>query len=318
MLSWKLWRALNNPPRHHPLFQYVLSKAKREEPKVTSIFFMWAFMCSTITFFWTIVLDWVPYLVLAVLILFNTIYSVRWVLRISATIAREKEHRRYDLLASLPSGLLGISWAISTGCVHRRSSFRWMPYLMLLGVVCVCFMLSLFVAIAAFVIETNSMHGKEVIADIMLMELGIIGFALMVIFYFDHIYSTLTAILIGQIISVDLIDATEARIRAFLAFLSLQFLLYITTYTVMILILPKITQFFGFDGIWNYVSLGLIGIVFFLILREILVKLLWYTLHHIVLADEKEIALVLEPSYLLDKILNDGELRAPPSFDGIG
>lgn len=311
MLSWKLWRSLNNPPRHHPLFQYVLTKAKNEEPRVTPGFFMWAFMCSSLTFFWTLVVDWLPYLLLGILILFNTIYSMRWVLRISATIASEKEQNRYDLLASLPSGLLGISWAISTGCVHRRSSFRWMPYLILLGVLNVTCMLTLFTGLTAIIIKNASFSDRELINNLNLMQLGIIGIALMVIFYFDHIYSILSAILVGQLVSADNTNSTEARIRAFVGFFTLQCVLYSVSYGVLIFALPGIVHFVGLEGTELTMSLAFIAIVFYLFLREGSVNLLWYTLKRLSLADEKEIAIVLEPPYLLEKILHDADVRVP-------
>lgn len=303
MTSWKLWRALNNPPRHHPLFQYVLTHAKKEDPKVTSGFFMWAFMCSSMTFFWTIVLEWMPYLLLSLLILFNTTYALRWALRISSTIVAEKEQGRFDLLASLPIGLLGTSWAISTGCVHRRSSFRWIPYLILLLAGSVTSMLMLFTTMTMMIVEKLGENGVPAIGDINLMQLGVVGIALMIIFYFDHIYSILSAILIGQLVTIDLKNSAEAQIRAFLSFVSLQILLYTMTYTVMILVLPSIMSFFGFNGIQIFVSISVIGILFYVLLREILVNFLWNKLIQALHADEKEIALVIQPSYMLGKIL---------------
>jgi hypothetical protein len=315
MMSLKLWRALNDPPRHHPLFQYVLTHAKREEPKVTSGFFMWAFMCSSITFFGTMVLDWIPYLLLGLLILLNTVYALRWVLRISATIVAEKEQRRFDLLASLPIGLLGTSWAISTGCVHRRSSFRWIPYLILLLVGSVVSMLLLFTAMTMVIVEKAAANDLIVIGDVNLLQLGIVGIALMVIFYFDHIYSILTAILIGQIVTIDLKNRVEAQVGAFLGFISLQALLYTITYAVMILVLPSIVSFFGFSGIRVLVSISVMGILFYVFIREILVNFLWNRLIRALHADEKEIALIIQPSYMLEKILKESELRIVQPMD---
>jgi hypothetical protein len=309
MISRQLWRALNNPPRHHPLFQYVLTHAKREEPKVTPGFFMWAFMCSSLTFFWTIVLDWVPYLLLGLLILLNTVYALRWVLRISATIVAEKEQRRYDLLASLPIGLLGTSWAISTGCVHRRSSFRWMPYLILLGTFSVGCMLSLFITMTVAIIESHALGGQDAIGNLNLMQLGIMGLASMIVFYFDHIYSILTAVLIGQIVTIDLNNSAEAQIRALLGFLALQFSLYVLIYGIVMVALPKIWVFLGFSGLGMIASIAIIGIGLYILIRELLVKFLWQFLSQSLDADEKEIDLVMQPPHLLDKILKESEAR---------
>lgn len=294
MLSWKLWRALNRPPRHHPLFQYVLTHAKKEETKVTSGFFMWLFMFTIIAFFWTIIFDWLSYLLLVLLILWNTVYSLRWTLRISATISGEKEENRYDLLASMPFGMLGTSWAISTGCVHRRSSFRWMPYLVQVSAIVVASTMLFSVGITSLAMSSTNNEALR-LANFDLLYLGTAMIPFLILFYFDHIYSILTSILIGMVATVDVRYRNEARIRALLGFLMLQMLIYAFCALFAIWALPRVFSFFGLGGmIALYWTSGL-GMLLFFILREWLIKRMWDYLIQNLNTESGEAEWVLNP-----------------------
>lgn len=190
MLSFKLWRALQNPPRHHPLYQHVLSHASKDSTRLALGFFMWFFMIATFIFIFAILFDWLLYLVLAIFILLNTIYALRWVLRIATSLVEEKEANRYDLLAALPIGSLGTSWAMSTGIVHQRSSFRFMPQLILtISIVTFCMLCGLSTFLGVFLHSSSS--DQSFLANLDVVQLGIASIPFVIIFYFDHIYSVL-------------------------------------------------------------------------------------------------------------------------------
>jgi hypothetical protein len=289
----RLWRALNRPPRHHPLYRYVLTHARREEPRVTSGFFMWIFMCSTLTFFWTIVFDWVPFLLLGMLLVFNTFYAVRWTLRISQTIVLEKEHGRYDLLASLPIGLLGTSWAISTGCAHRRTSFRWMPYLVLLFAIVIAATLIVTIGITVVIMQNVSGNEEALRGNFEIIEVGSAMIPGVLLFYVDHVYSTLTAILLGQAAAVDVLLKDEARMRALLGFLTGQVLTYLFCYSVVILALGDVLRLLGISSLTGILIQSAFGVLMYIVLREWQVKRLWRHLTDSLQADTAEIELVL-------------------------
>lgn len=295
MISWKLWWALNHPPRHHPLFQYTLTHAKKEEPKVAPGFFMWIFMCSTITLIWTLIFDWLPYIFMTAIILLNTVYALRWALRISGTIVAEKEKQRYDLLAALPIGMLGTSWAISTGCLHRRSSFRWLPYLMLMLAIMTTITMVIMGLLTSFVLTTD-LNAEAILANLNLLEIAILTVPFMFGFYFDHLYSILTATLIGIIATVDVKDSTDARLRAAIGFVTIQLLLYALLFTVLVLGLPQVFALFGLSGVIILIIESIIGLIFFIAIREWLVRRMWRFLTHSLSAEENEVELVLQPS----------------------
>lgn len=315
MLSFKLWRALQNPPRHHPLYQYVLSNANKDSARLAVGFFMWFFMVATFVFIFGILFDWLLYAVLACFILINTIYALRWVLRIATSLVAEKESNRYDLLAALPIGPLGTSWAMSTGIVHQRSSFRFMPHFVLtISIIAFLMLCSMSTLLGAFLEGNNTQ--QAFLANLDVVELGIASIPFVIIFYFDHIYSILTAVLLGQWVTIDLKNPDEARVRAFLLYLAIQISVYAVSFGFCAVLLPNLLGFLGLVGIPQLLVLSLIGIIFFLALRELIVRFFWKKLIETYLADENEIMLVLKPYYQVEAILKAAQasrLRAAQS-----
>jgi hypothetical protein len=302
MLSFKLWRALQNPPRHHPLYQRVLSHASKDNTRLAIGFFMWSFMLATFIFIFGIIFDWLLYVVLGLFVLLNSIYALRWVLRIAQTLVEEKESNRYDLLAALPIGSLGTSWAISTGCVHQRSSFRFMPHFILtIAIVCFVMLCGLSTMLGLF-LETSGTE-QAILANLDVVELGFASIPFVIIFYLDHLYSVLTAVLFGQWITIDLKNQDEARVRAFLGYLALQISVYALSYSLSVLLIPMILGNIGLTGLPVLLGISLFGIAFFLGIREFIVRFLWQQLVKTFLADENEIMLVLKPYYEVEAIL---------------
>lgn len=296
MIGWKLWQALNHPPRHHPLFQYTLTHAKNEQPGIAPGFFMWIFMCSTLTLIWTFIFNWLPYIFMGLVVLLNTVYALRWTMRISGTIVAEKETRRYDLLAALPIGMLGTSWAISTGCLHRRSSFRWLPYLMLMLAITTTITMIIMGLLTLYLLQVTS-NLESYLANLDLLELAVLIVPFMFGFYFDNLYSLLTATLIGMVATVDVNDSTDARLRAALGFAALQLALYALIFTVLVVGLPRLFEFFGLSTLVMLIIEAAIGLTLFIAIREWLVRRIWRYLTQSFSAEANEIELVLRPIY---------------------
>jgi hypothetical protein len=297
MIGWQLWRALNHPPRHHPLFKYILTRSKNVELRVTPGFFMWIFMCSSMTLVWTVIFEWIPYIFLIAIVLLNTVYALRWALRISGTIVSEKESQRYDLLAALPIGMLGTSWAISTGCLHRRSSFRWLPYLMLMLALMTTITMVIMGLLTTFVLSTD-LNTEALLANLNLLEIAILTVPFTFGFYLDQLYSILTATLIGMVATVDVKNSTDARLRAAIIFAAIQLLLYTLLFAVLVVGLPRVFAFFGFSSVLMLIVESIIGLVLFIAIREWLVQRMWQYITTSFSAEENEVKLVLQPNSL--------------------
>ncbi len=318
MISFKLWRALSRPPRRHPLFQYVLSGTKREEPQVTSGFVVWVLMLAALIFIIAVIVQPVMWFILAMFVSLNSFYAARWVLRIARTIVQEKESRRYDLLASLPVGLLGTSWALTTGAVHKRSSFRWLPYLVLMIAIIACIALCGLSTLILTLLEELSENEITLARNLDFARSGIIVMPFVILFYFDHVYSILTAIVFGQIVSIDVRDVAEGQIRALTGFLVIQLLTYIFSLGIALLVLPGFLTASGFTEVEHLVMIGFAGVLIFIMLRESIVFGLWRYLTISLEADHKEMALVLKPFYQAEAILRESEQARVRHLDARG
>ena len=318
MISFKLWRALSSPPRRHPLFQYVLSGAKREQPQVTSGFVVWVMMLAALIFIMAVLVQPLMWFILAMFVSLNSLYAARWALRIARTIAQEKESRRYDLLASLPVGLLGTSWALTTGALHKRSSFRWLPYLVLMIAVIACLALCGLSTVTLTLLEQLSDNEIAFVRNLDFARSGIIVIPFVILFYFDHVYSILTAIVFGQLVSIDVKDVAERKIRALIGFLVIQLLTYVLSLGIALLVLPGFLTASGFTEVEHLVIIGFVGVLIFIMLRESIVFGLWRYLTTSLDADHKEMALVLKPFYQAEAILRESEQARVRHMDARG
>jgi hypothetical protein len=257
----------------------MLLNPLHEPPRVTSIFFLWGLMCSGLSFcFMSIpVYNWIPVLLFTVLLVAGTLLSLRWCVGISGVIVEEQEQKRYDLLAALPIGTSGASWAMSTGYLHRRASFRWVPRLM-----AVMTGIMLIVLVSAFLITIFVDQGSAdesprlQMVNARVLELAAAGTAGILLMYLDYRYSMLTAVLIGILAPVDIITPTEAKLRALLAFMTAQSVLYAIAALIMLTWLPGLLAGFGISGLAGVMLNGFFGLLAYLVLRESVIRWLWW------------------------------------------
>ncbi|MEM9951601.1 MAG: hypothetical protein AAF846_08385 [Chloroflexota bacterium] len=318
MISLKLWRALSKPPKRHPLFQYVLLNAKREEPHVTSSFIVWVMMLATVIFTLTFLYRPATWIILASFVALNSIYSVRWVLRIARTLTQEKESRRYDLLATMPIGLLGTSWALSTGAVHKRSSFRWIPYLVLMIAIMAFISLCGLSTVTLTLIDSLSDTEQSLMANLAFAKVGIFALPVVILFYIDHIYSILTAIVFGQLATYDVKNTADGQIRALFGFLTLQIMFYTLIVGLTLWATPSLFGLLDPSKVSDIILFSIISITTFVAVRELILTVIWRMLVKFLSADHKEIALVLKPFYEAEAILRESEKARVRRLDATG
>ncbi len=303
MISWKLWQAINHPPIQHPLFNYTVLIKGEQPPRFASGVFIWVLMSAALFFFWSTIFRWMLLALLLMALLLNTLHSLRWSLRISRTISDEKEQRRFDLLATLPTGMLGSSWAICMGCLHRRGSFRWMPSLVRSLAIAGLLMLLVFALMTSAVIDNGQMSQVARATNRETLHLALLSAGFVLAFYIDHIYSVLTAILIGILSAVRSPSGDEAHTRAGLIFMALQLLLYALSAGVALLVFPWLLNLLPLNSVLAILVTVGAGLVFFVGLREWLVRRLWRYLIQIHNAERREVELVLRPANANDDLL---------------
>ncbi|MEL7434977.1 MAG: hypothetical protein AAFN11_13615, partial [Chloroflexota bacterium] len=286
-----------NPPRRHPLFEQVLKNSRRDTFQVTSGFIIWGLLFVSALFVATMIVKWMALLVVGAFLFLNSVYAARWAIRIANTILTEKETRRYDLLASLPTGLLGTSWALSTGAIHRRSSFRWMPYLVLMTVITSLIALCTLVTVTFGLLDQISRTDTMLAAHIDFINTGIIAIPFVIWFYIDHLYSILTAVLVAQVVTVDADYSADGQVMGLLGFMAVQVLIYALTFGIAVVVVPALFSAIGLTGTLPLIFMGILGIVLFIVIREFAVQQLWERLTTALEADAQEKWFVLTPIY---------------------
>lgn len=292
MMSFKLWQAVHHPPVHHPLFTYTYRADGRAQDKIASGVFIWSFMGTAFWFIASIFSSWALLSVLACALALNTVYYLRWAHRISRIISDERDQRRFELFSTLPPGMLGTSWVLSMGCLHRRSSFRWLPNLMrALASSGVMMMLVLCVA-TTFIIDKGDLDAAAQVANIDVLKLGILCTAALAALYIDHVYSMLVGLLCGIVAPAELTRPEEATTHAVLGFGTLQVLTYAGIGVILWWLLPLLTS------AMTLLLASIMGIIAFVLLREAQVYYLWRRLMQSHNATDQEIDIVLRPANL--------------------
>jgi len=197
-------------------------------------------------------------------------------------------------LVALPIGMLGTSWAISTGCLHRRSSFRWLPYLMLMLAMTTTITMIIMGLLTLFLLKLDS-NAQAALANLNLLELAVLTVPFMFAFYFDNLYSILTATLVGMVATVDINNSIDARLRAAIGFVSLQLALYTVLFAMLVVGLPRVFALLGLYGVGMLIVEAVIGLTLFIGIREWLVRRMWHFLTYSFSAEANEIELVLQP-----------------------
>lgn len=276
MITLRLWGALLNPPRDHPLYHHITrASPSAHTPRLgVWIELVYLMSCCGLAFLWPLALPWLPLLVMSTLLLGNTLYSMTWAVSISQVIAREREQRTYDLLCLSPSGPLLVNWALCTGCVHRNRVFLWVYF----GVRLIVTVL-LVTLVIALPLALLSLSGRTVQqADLDLLHTGVFALALTIVFFSDHVCSFVLAGLVGILASNDLRSSAEARLRVMAGFLALQLLSYAGAVVGCLLILPLLYLLSNRLGWFAPLSLIPAGVVVFVIVREFVIRRYWRAL----------------------------------------
>lgn len=293
MISLRLWRALNHPPRNHPLFKYILLRTHREIPQPTNTFFLWMATFSGIGFCWTAIYDWMATILVLAVLCINTAYSMLWMNSITRTIVDEKEQRRFDLLAALPPGAFGTTWAMCTGSLHRRSSFVWVPFLIRVSSVIMLMTLVSALLITLFFISNDTLAAVAYDANFDVLPLIIAGIGLVIAFYIDHLYSMVTATIVGMLASIDVLYTYEARLRAILGFIAVQIFTYGVSAFVALGVMPVVLRFASVPQPGASVLQVMVTLIVFVVIRESSTRYLWAVAVRALNAEPRELELLI-------------------------
>ncbi len=282
MLTWKFWRALNNPPHSHPLFRRAFVTHHKVKPRrARKILLMFLLLFIATGFCWTVLSTWIPLIIVITLALVNSLYSSIWAVNISSVIAEEHQQNRYDLLSIFPCGALGVNWAMGMGRLHRTGLFKWAQLLVRLATTILLITLALTLFFSVFMAAKNDMPPTDQLAQEANTELAssiIYGIALNIAFYIDHVQSSILSNLIGIVASVNIRNHAEARMRALGGFLIAQIAVYASSVLIVFYVLPGLHRAMNLADWAVPLSLSILGLLVFYSIRETIIHFTWQRL----------------------------------------
>src|SRR5690349_685194 len=118
MITWRLWRALKEPPRANRLFQFTVTSHALSEVPFPSLALLIALIILPLMLFTSQVIvsafSFLLLIAIAILAVFQVFtgsyYGLIWSVRIANTIAHIRRQAIYETLCLLPDGPLCINW----------------------------------------------------------------------------------------------------------------------------------------------------------------------------------------------------------------
>lgn len=290
MITWKLWSALQHPPLHHPVFQYITTMRDRRGRWQKSIAIVLGLVlccgCYQLSFLnppvRLVLFSLTLQDVMVVFIAFNLVYGCLLAAGVSLTIARARVQGLYEALCLTPSGAPGINWAMCTGVLYRRPGFIWfrLATLCVSSIPAIAVLIHLVLPLTAIggAFLGRSTFSAAALQAYMRMLLDLTyALTLVIAFYTSTVQSVILSILLGMLTSIFVRDAA-ARIVATGLFLFFQVFTYLLAWIFSLVILPSAYQLFHLDGWLAELSIPLMRLVFFFLVREAVNFTLWRTL----------------------------------------
>lgn len=279
MMTWKLWRALQYPPVNHPLYRRTITQRPAEGLRLEegiTLRLLWRIALPLVFMTIFALTPIIVPLVVVTPVLLPVIVNwcgIQWAVKAGSTIARENELGTYDVIAMIPCGAFGASWTIGSACVHRGSSFADLHTFV--GVL-VRFLLVM-LGIALMIAIVIGINGRTQTAGATFIALISVA-ALVAAFYLDYVQSALVGWLAGMLVPTYVRNPIDARLWGFVCFLLLQVTAYLVTWLIGFVVIPALYQSLSFGGLYADLSVRVLRVPVFYLVREGIIGVLWYAL----------------------------------------
>jgi hypothetical protein len=268
-----LWGALNHPPATHPIFRRTVLLPASTPRRFVS----WASVMIMVVVQLGEMIPTALILLMPLLLGFTgLLYGVDCALRVSGAIAREHENKTYHLLALAPAGPLGLSWAVCTSALYRNSEFQQFRTIIRVSLtiaLVISAVLALFVMVGQSEIFTRFAQPAHATIAHFIGVLGLCG-----VVYLEYVQSAILGCIIGMVIPTYTGSRLDASLFAFGVFLLLQIMVYLVAFVGVFVILPALYQSAGASGFYADVSLTLLRVVLFFVVRDAVIVLSWRVL----------------------------------------
>jgi hypothetical protein len=208
------------------------------------------------------------------LIIGSNLLGAFWASVVSMSLVRERERGTYDLLCLLPDGMLGVNWAIGSGCMHRGAFFDLLQLgvrtlaLLSLVILGVMFIIAIGIAAGLSFQDTNDdlLRAIRTILDMLTLLIG---------FYANYIQGVVLSPLTGILTAIYVRNQVEARLIAPAIFLALQIGSYALTFLIAFNLIPGIYQHFFLTNSAVHMTLPFAQLALFCGIREAIFLSVW-------------------------------------------
>jgi hypothetical protein len=290
MTTWKIWRALHNPPSLHPVFQRTVL---RPPALLSQRSFGWAGLVVNLVlglgqYSPTILLVLMPF----ILIFTGITYGLDCAIRVGSTIAKERENDTFNLLSLSPSGALGASWAICTSALYRNRDFDRL-HNVVRGSIIIMMITITIIALLTLALRSDNFSrvaDPSFITIIHLIDLT----AVVVAIYIEYIQSAILGTLIGMFVPTYTQNRVDTSVYAMGGFLLLQITTYFLAYFFGFVILSDLYDWLKLHGDYSEISLSILRLGAFFVIREVMITTLWRALVERLNAQPSELELAMQ------------------------
>ncbi|GAB1421955.1 hypothetical protein MASR2M15_21570 [Anaerolineales bacterium] len=266
LMTWKLWRRLKNPPRQNPWFKrwstHKLITFKywgRSIIGIVTVIFLLIILTRSLAGIVLGLFSILAFLVFC-LIFSGFVSGLFWCYLIASETADKSRSGTLDQLAVSPQGLLGTLFLLTTACLHRANVFKVIHVItktLTLTIIAIAV-----VELVGFMTYYEQWFSYAFLDDVLLLII------IALIFYSDHIQTTVLSSLIGQWAALVWPD-TSGRILAILTFATFNFIIYIGGFLLILGALNLI----NFDGIFPPLF---VYFIYFWLIREVFTRFFAY------------------------------------------
>lgn len=270
MMTFKLWRALNNPPATHPIFRRtVLLPVLIPRRGMSASGLMVGFIMLMSDFMPTLLILIMPFF----LLICGLVYGLECAIRVSQLILVERKNNTFELLSLSPSGALAACWAICTSSLYHKRQFEKLRDIV---------RTSAQIAIAVFLVVAVLLGGMalSIILSDAPLELPMImpllnASAIVVLIYVDYVQSTVLGCAVGLMIPTFGSSVIDSFLYAPAVFLLLKFGSYSLSVLVGINLVDTLFLQAGWQSGLADLGMTVLRVTAMIAVQELLIRGLW-------------------------------------------
>jgi hypothetical protein len=290
MTTWKIWRALHNPPALHPVFQrtVLLPPATLKRRPMGWAGVVVNLVLSLGQYSPTVLLLLMPF----VLLITGIVYGIDCAIRVGSAIAQEHENDTFNLLSLSPGGGLGASWAMCTSSLYRNRDFERL-HEVIRGTIIVGSIIIVIGALTTLFLQSEKFSRMSMPALPTLIHLVNL-ITILIAIYVEYVQSAVMGSVVGMFVPTFTLSRLDTSVYTFGGFLFLQIATYFLAYLIGFVILPNLYERLTIIGDFTQMSLSILRLTVFFLIREAMITGLWRGLTQRLNASSSELELSMQ------------------------